>query len=166
MSDRFPGLDQDCVRDQLFHLSPGQGTSLQTQVREMMVRAILDGHIPPGSAVPSCRTLAQQLGVARNTVVLAYQRLVDEGYLQARERSGYYVDQDILAGRVGPSEKAPSTSDVFGPAWDSRLRLRPTRQRNIVKPQDWQRYRYPFIYGQLDLALFPLRSGVNAPGKR
>lgn len=145
------------MRDQLFHLPTRTGTTLQTQVREMMVRAILDGHIPPGAAVPSCRQLAQQLGVARNTVVLAYQRLVDEGYLVARERSGYYVDEDILSGRVtAPAAREPATSDVFGPSWRERLRLAPSSQRNIVKPRDWQRYRYPFIYGQLDLALFPL----------
>ena len=123
----------------------------------MMVRAILDGHIPPGAAVPSCRQLAQQLGVARNTVVLAYQRLVDEGYLVARERSGYYVDADILSGRVAsPASRQPATADVFSPIWHRRFRLMPSAQRNIVKPKDWQRYRYPFIYGQLDLALFPL----------
>jgi len=143
------------MRDQLFHLSPGSGASLQTQVRELMVRAILDGNIPPGSAVPSCRRLARQLGVARNTVVLAYQRLVDEGYLSARERSGYYVNSDVLAGRAPPVplDGAPAGD---APQWGSRLRLLPSRQRNIVKPRDWQRYPYPFIYGQLDLALFPL----------
>ncbi len=77
------------MREHLFHLSSESGASLQSQLREMMVRAILGGHILPGSAVPSCRQLAKQLGVARNTVVLAYQHLVDEGYLVARERSGF-----------------------------------------------------------------------------
>ncbi len=143
------------MRDQLFHLSPDSGGSLQSQVREMMVRAILDGHIPAGSAVPSCRQLARQLGVARNTVVLAYQRLVDEGYLSSRERSGYYVNEDILGGRV-ETVVEPESEDIFGPAWDTRLKSSPSRQRNIVKPDDWQSYPYPFIYGQFDLALFPL----------
>ena len=113
------------MREQLFHLSPGSGASLQAQVREMMVRAILDGHIPPGSAVPSCRHLARQLGVARNTVVLAYQRLVDEGYLSARERSGYYVNDDILAGRVQPPPSAAG-DDARAPHWASRLKLSPS----------------------------------------
>ena len=144
------------MRDQLFHLAPGSGASLQTQVREMVVRAVLDGHIPPGSAVPSCRQLAQQLGVARNTVVLAYQRLVDEGYLEARERSGYYVSKDILVGRVASPTPATDGGDGEAPHWRPRLRRTPSAQRNIVKPRDWQRYPYPFIYGQLDLALFPL----------
>jgi len=144
------------VREQLFHLSPESGTSLQSQLREMMVRAILGGHILPGSAVPSCRQLAKQLGVARNTVVLAYQHLVDEGYLVARERSGYYVNQDILAGRVSADAAEPRSGDMFAPEWSERLRTTPSHWRQIVKPKDWLEYPYPFIYGQCDLALFPV----------
>jgi GntR family transcriptional regulator/MocR family aminotransferase len=144
------------MREQLFHLSSQTGVSLQSQLREMMVRAILGGHILPGSAVPSCRQLAKQLGVARNTVVLAYQHLVDEGYLVARERSGYYVNEDILVGRVNTEPVEPHSGDMFGPDWSSRFRTTPSRWRQIVKPRDWLNYPYPFIYGQCDLALFPV----------
>lgn len=143
------------MRDQLLHLSPNSHSSLQGQIREMLVSAILGGHIPAGSALPSCRKLAIQLGVARNTVVLAYQQLVDEGFLTARERSGYYVSEDILAGRVlGP--QLPARRGVAGLDWNRRMRFQPSKQRNIVKPRDWQNYPYPFIYGQFDPALFPI----------
>ncbi|MCH6581842.1 MAG: PLP-dependent aminotransferase family protein [Proteobacteria bacterium] len=143
------------MRDQLLHLSPDSNASLQAQIRELLVSAILDGHMPSGSALPSCRKLAVQLGVARNTVVLAYQQLVDEGYLISRERSGYYVDKDILAGRVARTPRAQMHT-ATAPDWSARLKMRPSSQRNIVKPHDWQRYTYPFIYGQLDPALFPV----------
>lgn len=144
------------MREHLFHLPPKSAASLQSQLREMMVRAILGGHIVPGSAVPSCRALAKQLGVARNTVVLAYQHLVDEGYLVARERSGYYVNADILAGRVNSEPAEPHSGDMFGPDWSERFRTTPSHWRQIVKPKDWLDYPYPFIYGQCDLALFPV----------
>ena len=144
------------MREHLFHLSSESGASLQSQLREMMVRAILGGHILPGHAVPSCRQLARQLGVARNTVVLAYQHLVDEGYLVARERSGFYVNKDILAGRVESNPSEPQVGDMFGPDWNARIRTTPTHWRQIVKPADWLEYPYPFIYGQCDLALFPV----------
>jgi GntR family transcriptional regulator/MocR family aminotransferase len=144
------------MREQLFRLSSKGGASLQSQLREMMVRAILGGHIVPGSAVPSCRQLAKQLSVARNTVVLAYQHLVDDGYLVARERSGYYVNQDILAGRVSTEPGEPHSGDIFGPDWGERFRTTPSQWRQIVKPKDWLNYPYPFIYGQCDLALFPV----------
>lgn len=143
------------MRDQLLHLSPDSNASLQSQIREMMVSVILDGHIPGGSPLPSCRKLAIQLGVARNTVVLAYQQLVDEGYLIARERSGYYVNKDILAGRVAEARRS-KVGAVAAPDWPRRLKLKPSSQRNIVKPHDWQKYHYPFIYGQFDPALFPI----------
>ena len=62
------------MREQLFTLPDKSRGGLQAQVRQMLVSAILDGHIPPGAALPSCRKLARQLNVARNTVVLAYQQ--------------------------------------------------------------------------------------------
>jgi Predicted transcriptional regulators len=66
--------------------------SLQGQIRQMLVAAILDGQLLPDHALPSSRELADQLSVARNTVVLAYQQLVEEGYLISRERSGHFVN--------------------------------------------------------------------------
>src|SRR5262249_31967699 len=89
------------MRDQLFYLEPGSGTTLQSRLRQMLVTAILQGQIPAGEALPSCRKLARGLSVARNTVSQAYQDLVDEGFLLARERRGYFVNGDILKGRVG-----------------------------------------------------------------
>lgn len=133
--------------------------NLQGQVREMVVGAILDGLLPAGSALPSSRELAQELEVARNTVVLAYQQLADEGYLVSRQRSGHFVNPGILAGRVAavsaaPAPVAPGVAGL-GPRWARRFRVQPTRQRHIVKPADWQQYPYPFLYGQFDASLFP-----------
>ena len=143
------------MRDQMFRMPADTSISLQSRIRQMLVTAILDGHIPPGSPLPSGRHLAQQLNVARNTVVLVYQQLVDEGYLTARERSGYYVNQDILAGRICDSR--PPKRHVDGaPKWSEKLAVQLAGQRNIVKPVDWQRYPYPFVYGQSDPALFPV----------
>ncbi len=145
------------MSEYLFHLSRDSGRGLQAELREHLVKAILGGHIPAGRPLPSSRYLAQQLSVARNTVVLAYQQLVDEGYLVSRERSGYFVNEDILAGRVEqpPPETRPSSVGKV-PDWDSRWQRKPSTQRNIRKPRDWQRFEYPFIYGQLDPALFPI----------
>ncbi|MEH6575487.1 MAG: PLP-dependent aminotransferase family protein [Amphritea sp.] len=143
---------------QLFHLTPGKGGSLQQQLREQIASAILNGNIPVDSPLPSSRKLAQQLNVARNTVVLAYEHLLDDGYLLARERSGYYVNPDILNGQVKvAAPKVPEEGAVTGhpPDWNIRFKLRPTEQTNIVKPRDWQKYTYPFIYGQFDASLFP-----------
>ena len=142
--------------NQLIQLSFRSKVGLQAQIREMLVAAILDGHIPVGVALPSTRVLAAQLGVARNTVALAYELLVNEGYLLTKSRSGHFVNPEIVAGRAGlPSP--PRASVAPEPArWPQRYRGAVSSQRNIVKPRDWQRYPYPFIYGQIDLAQLPM----------
>jgi GntR family transcriptional regulator/MocR family aminotransferase len=51
----------------------------------------------------------------------------------------------------------PSPRSAAGPiSWSARLKSNPAGQPNVVKPLDWQSYRYPFIYGQVDHNLFPL----------
>jgi GntR family transcriptional regulator/MocR family aminotransferase len=81
--------------------------------------------------------------------------LVDEGFHITRERSGYFINGEILQKRVRQTREATS-DDATGLDWAARFKLKPSRQRNIVKPIDWQNYPYPFVYGQLDPALFPI----------
>ena len=141
---------------QLLARTTGEHRSLQTRIREMLVRAILDGQLAPNAPLPSSREMAEQLGVSRNTVVLAYLHLADEGYLLTRERSGHFVNPAMLEGRVRADAKgvAPPAAGT-PPDWAARIALPLAGQRSIVKPADWQRYPYPFIYGQLDASLFP-----------
>lgn len=149
MSSKLTGV----MWKQLFQQRAGSGISLQAQIRQMLVSVILDGQLPAGSPLPSSRDLSIQLGVARNTVVLAYQQLQDEGYLISRERSGYYVNSEMLVGSL--DVEAVPAPQSHQPDWASRYRFRPSLQRNISKRADWQKYPYPFIYGQYDPQLFP-----------
>jgi GntR family transcriptional regulator/MocR family aminotransferase len=142
--------------NQLIQLSFRSRVGLQAQIREMLVAAILDGHIPVGVALPSTRVLATQLGVARNTVALAYELLVNEGYLLTKSRSGHFVNPEIVAGRAGAPEAASGTGVPASAAWAPRFRGTVSGQRNIEKPRDWQSYPYPFIYGQIDPAELPM----------
>jgi DNA-binding transcriptional MocR family regulator len=144
--------------EQLFRLSPDYPGTLQQQLRERIAAAILDGHISTGQPLPSSRKLAAQLGIGRNTVMLAYASLLEDGYLQARERSGYYVNPGLLQGRAaGPENARGSDAAGIEPDWSRHLVLQPSRQANILKPANWRDYPYCFVYGQLDPALFPLR---------
>jgi GntR family transcriptional regulator / MocR family aminotransferase len=68
---------------------------------ECLRTAMLGGNLRPGSALPSSRALAGELGIARNSVVYAYERLVDEGFVVAT-RHGTRVTQ------LGLSHSAPS----------------------------------------------------------
>jgi len=145
----------------LIQLDDKKSQSLQSQLRETLVKAILDGHLSVDSPLPSSRALARQLGVARNTVVLAYQHLIDDDYLIAKERRGYFVNPDMLSGRVSlnraPTFTPPPVAGVAEEILDKHvLQTRLSQQRNIYRPLDWQRYEYPFIYGQTDPDLFPV----------
>jgi len=139
----------------LFSISSERKVSYQRQLRETIVSAILDDKLPLEVPLPSSRELAKHLGIARNTVVLAYQQLIDEGYLVSRERSGYYIDKSMLDGRV-KIRPAIGNDEQSEPDWDTHIKFWPSRQRNIVKPVDWKKYKYPFLFGQLDPALFPI----------
>lgn len=142
------------MRDHLFYLNTDSTKTLQTQVREMLVAAILDGHIPAGDQVPSPRKLSQELGVARNTIIAAYNQLVEEGYLVAKERHGYFVPEDIISNAVS-FETELTTAKESTIDWDERLVFSLADQRNIVKTRDWHNFEYPFITGQLDPNIFP-----------
>ncbi len=144
------------MRNPLFTLTTSDQSSLQTQVRELMVNAILNQQLPSDEPLPSSRRLAKTLGVSRNTVVLAYQRLVDDGYLIARERSGYFVNRDILEKRPETVHQLQQDTDGDAVNWMRRLQVQPSLQENLRKPKDWQNFTYPFIYGQVDHGLFPM----------
>jgi GntR family transcriptional regulator / MocR family aminotransferase len=151
------GKSPDVMWERLLQLSADSRMSLQAQIRQMLVSAILNGHLVGNVAVPSSRELAERLRIARNTVVLAYQQLVDEGYLLSRERSGYYVNPAVLSGRASHQDRPGlKPGNAAGPDnWAKRFRIRPSDQRNIAKAADWQSYKYPFIGGQFDPSLFP-----------
>lgn len=147
------------MRDTLFHVERLDFTTLQAQIREMLVTAMLSGQMPVGSPIPSTRTMAKRLKVSRNTVMLAYQALAADGYLTAKERSGFYVSEDIREGVVSHlpnlnlKRDEPIESKIN---WETKFRTEPTKQSNIIKPKNWHDYPYPFIYGQSDAALFPI----------
>nr|MBA3247084.1 GntR family transcriptional regulator [Pyrinomonadaceae bacterium] len=64
---------------------------LYRQIYEAIRRAILSGEFNRGMRLPATRLLAKQLGVARMTVVNAYEQLLAEGYLEGKTGAGTYV---------------------------------------------------------------------------
>ncbi len=122
----------------------------------MMVSAIINQHVQPGMSLPSSRKLSEQLSVSRNTVVLAYQSLVDEGFIETRERSGYYVCQDVLSGYAASSQKNKQSKKEYTVDWDEHLSTHPERFVSIQKPKNWQQYPFAFLYGQYDKHMFPI----------
>lgn len=74
-------IDLDKTRKRSYALQ------IYSKIREM----ILSGELPAGEPLPSSRDLSQELSVARNTVLAAYDMLVSEGAVYSIAGSGYFV---------------------------------------------------------------------------
>ncbi|MEV8320668.1 PLP-dependent aminotransferase family protein [Streptomyces sp. NPDC059900] len=90
---------------------PGVRKGLTDALRE----AVRGGRLPPGTRLPSSRSLAVDLGIARNTVADAYGDLVAEGWLTARQGSGTRVAERAVS---RPAEPAPRRRVAGGPTYD------------------------------------------------
>lgn len=124
--------------------------SLQEQLYSAIRKAVLAGEWLPGERLPSSRTLAADLGLGRNTIVAAIERLVAEGYLETRRGAGLFVAADLPPeGIAETAAKAAAPvlsrrSDRFAPLHaegESFLGQLPAR---------------PFATGPLALDEFPL----------
>ena len=167
------------MTNRLIHIDPNASESLQGQIRKKMVEGILVGSFPANTKLPSSRKLAKQLDVSRNTVVLVYQTLIDEGYIVTKERSGIFVSDNIHQGRVNSSNA--TTSVKQDESNNSKVYLDETHTSNSVKsnienrfkgalattnqtacPSNWRNYNFPFIDGKYDSSLYPVKEWRDA----
>jgi GntR family transcriptional regulator/MocR family aminotransferase len=142
---------------QLFELPDTPNLPLQARLRQAVVQAILDGRLSAGAALPSSRELAQLLSLSRNTVTSAYLQLMDEGFLQARPRSGVFVAPNARPISASPAEPLVGASGQPGraPEWSARVLRSLVDRPTLAKPERWRQYPYPFVYGTHDPQLFP-----------
>jgi len=82
--DQFPA-------DLLIELDRSRPRTLRAQLERGLRQAIASKTLAPGTALPPSRVLAAELGLSRSLVVGAYEQLVIEGYLEARQGSGTRV---------------------------------------------------------------------------
>ncbi|MFE4409679.1 PLP-dependent aminotransferase family protein [Streptomyces sp. NPDC056821] len=126
------------------HLEPA-GPGVRRGLTDALREAVRTGRLASGTRLPSSRTLAADLGVARNTVADAYADLVAEGWLTARQGSSTRVATGAPASPFGP----PSSTDVrqTGSARHPRERPRPV---------------HDLVPGTPDLASFPRTQWLKA----
>jgi GntR family transcriptional regulator/MocR family aminotransferase len=86
-------------------LDRGAPVSLSRQLAGALRRAIGEGSIGAGARLPSTRALAEELGLARSTVVGVFEQLAAEGYIAGQPGSGYIVTAPL-------SDPTPSGRDV------------------------------------------------------
>ncbi|MEU9491838.1 PLP-dependent aminotransferase family protein [Streptomyces sp. NPDC048215] len=117
------------------HIEP-VGAGLRSGLMNALREAVRTGRLTPGTRLPSSRTLASDLGIARNTVADAYAELVAEGWLIARQGSGTRVAQ--RAAPPGPAARG--------------ARPRPVRRRPA----------HNLMPGSPDLSSFPRAEWLKA----
>ena len=115
------------------------------RVHQGLRNAILAGRFAPGSRLPASRVLAAQLGMRRNTVVGAYERLLSDGLVEARVGAGTFVAEHVPTGPTWPQrlsavDRAPA-STVFAlgrtgtnPLFVARLRRAVGRRLRTLDP--------------------------------
>ena len=91
------------------------GSGLRKGLTDALRAAVRGGRLAPGTRLPSSRSLAADLGIARNTVADAYADLVAEGWLTARQGSGTRVAERAV---VAPASAPPRPRTPGGPAYD------------------------------------------------
>lgn len=142
----------ESVTQTKFVLPEVSSLGLRDQICELVSAAITSQVLSPDKRLPSCREMADQLGVSRNTVFAAYGRLIELGLVVARDRSGYYVNP-LLREQAGArnSESVATSVPSQSPIQFESLGLVP-----VDNPLNWTSYPYPFIYNQIDPDLFPV----------
>ncbi|MEU8970940.1 PLP-dependent aminotransferase family protein [Streptomyces monashensis] len=118
------------------HLEPTGAGGLRRGLTDALRDAVRTGRLAPGTRLPSSRSLATDLGIARNTVAEAYTDLVAEGWLTARQGSGT---------RVAELAATPPSGSGAGP-----------RRREPGRPA------YSLLPGAPDLAAFPRTEWLRA----
>lgn len=150
-----------------FFLDPQSQETLQQQIQRLICEAILVGRLQPGERLPSSRKLADHLGVSRITVTLAYSELVANDFVSSAGRSGYFVSDKAPQQATFPTRAEAREGGVD---WSKAIGQRYSEQVLPAKPQHWRDYRYRFIYGQSDDALFDHRNwrrcAIQALGKK
>ena len=148
------------------HVDRDRAEPLHRQVYRDLVQLILSGRLRPAARMPSSRMLADDLGVARNTVLLALEQLHSEGYVETRHGSGTYVSRDLPDVRpVEPSRRATARRRPPALAKRSGLLARqadlPLRSRGLLGPGEPDCAGFPF-----DLWARLLAGSWRAPDRR
>ena len=103
-----------------WQLDRASRTSLSRQIYMQVRSAVLSGALRAGARVPSSRAMALRLGVARASVVSAYEQLLAEGYVDSRHGSGTFISGEVAglarrrrAPRVIKRAAVPTSARAF-----------------------------------------------------
>jgi GntR family transcriptional regulator/MocR family aminotransferase len=118
-------------------VDPQSTRTISSQITTGLRKMILNGGLMPGERLPASRTLATELGVARSTVVEAFEQLTSEGLLESRIGAGSFVSQvvesnfgyskpiDIPAPKIARPERLARLMDAATSQFSRRIAHEP-----------------------------------------
>lgn len=109
-------------------IDPAAASAPYEQLRRQISEQALSGALPVGHKLPTVRGLAQDLGLAANTVAKAYRALEGDGVIETRGRNGTFV---AAAGDAARQEAAGAARAYADRA--RRLGLDATAARAVVE---------------------------------
>ncbi|MFI1210071.1 PLP-dependent aminotransferase family protein [Streptomyces sp. NPDC020802] len=95
------------------HLEPDAADGRRAGLERALRDAVRDGRLAPGTRLPATRRLADELGISRGTAKAAYDQLVAEGYLTARQGAGTQVASLPSASAAAPGTAARARAPRF-----------------------------------------------------
>lgn len=122
-------------------LDDASDTPFYLQIARSISADILEGRLSAGDALPGSRTLAQALGVHRNTVLASYTELVTEGWLRTEIAGGIYAASSLypssrpLAGATIPIQSQSGEPSLMVGSYPSveALKTRRATQKSLVR---------------------------------
>lgn len=130
----------------MLHIDLVERDDLSGEIYRQIKRAIISNILRPEDALPATRELARTLNVARATVVIAYERLEADGFIQSRQGAGTFVRGSTQATN-SHSQKEQLRVLVPRPIWDA-IPLPTAFDRSAL---------FDFRTGAPDATLFPHR---------
>jgi GntR family transcriptional regulator/MocR family aminotransferase len=146
--------------DMTITLQTDSATCLYEQIYNHIKTEIKEGKLLAGERLPSTRSLAEYLQVARTTVDAAYGQLVDEGYLESRPYKGYFVCAmeelpDPVEQPAAPAASAGAHPGLVPASAQPASVQSASVQPALAQPADTAAYRYDFSPYDIDMTPFP-----------
>ena len=118
------------------------------RVYEAIRRAITEQVLPSGSRLPSTRSLGADLNLSRNTILAAFDQLLDEGYVAAKTGSGTYV----VYKQTDDFSNGICTNNILNIDSSLGLSARGLAAADAISAHEVQ----PFTPGEDDYSRFPI----------
>lgn len=144
--------DLDLVIDR-HQFARRQAVPAQRRLYQALRAAILDGRLQAGALLPASRVLAQDLGIARNTAIHAYEQLAAEGYVQTSRQGTVVSALSAVPEQPASPYKVPLIKPVADAAGPSHgLSQRVALHHRVRRPEQDL---LPFMPGTPALDAFP-----------